>query len=691
MNHHVKVSRHLWAMLAILVAAGALRFWRLDQFPPGLSVDEAYNLLDAQAIVEGARPIFLPDNAGREALYSYWQAALVALLGYGAFPLRVASALIGTLTVAVSAWCLTALPWPRARATALVAAALLAGLFWHTLFSRFGIRAISMPLLAALMFGWLWRGMGSGQVRLYALAGLALGVAVYTGTAARVLPFAPVLSLGYLAWTDRAKARHALVGLALLLGVAGLVVLPLAVYFLQYPARFGSHLSEVAVGPADLLVNVPRVLGMFTLRGDTAWWRNLAGRPVFDPLVGLAGLAGLLVLLADVVRGWRSGGSRRGTAQRAALPNPPAPFPTREGGEARRGGASLLIAPPLLGEGTGEGFGTRALAPVLSLVWLGVMLVPTLAADAAPNFSRAIGILPVVCVLPARALVLGHDWLARRRPAWAKPALVGVLLVSLAWTAWDYFGVFAARPEPYYAYDAEKAAASRALVAAASDGPVYAARGLAEHATVRAVTRGVDVRAYDPTRGLVLADPVTRLFLWAADEPALTAGRAGQTLAALGAQREAVADDRGQPLLVGYRLPTPAPSDARAALGLRPGQVRFGEVIGLSGYRLLTTPPTVVLLWNALAPLERDWTVFVHFDDAQGRTAAYADGDPLGGTYPTRRWHPGERVLEWRTPAALPPGMYRVRVGWYDRVSGERLPLPTSDDAAFDLGEVSVP
>ena len=96
-------------------------------------------------------------------------------------------------------------------------------------------------------------------------------------------------------------------------------------------------------------------------------------------------------------------------------------------------------------------------------------------------------------------------------------------------------------------------------------------------------------------------------------------------------------------------------------------------------------------MWNALAPLERDWTVFVHFDDAQGKTVADADGDPLGGTYPTRRWQPGERILEWRTPKNLPPGVYRVRVGWYDRVSGKRLPLPGVPDAAFDLGEIVVP
>src|SRR3954471_25012422 len=97
--------RWLWAIVGIVLVAAVLRLWRLDQFPPGLSVDEAYNLLDAQNILHGARPLFLPDNAGREALYSYWQALLVALLGPHALALRVASAAIGIATVALTPWC----------------------------------------------------------------------------------------------------------------------------------------------------------------------------------------------------------------------------------------------------------------------------------------------------------------------------------------------------------------------------------------------------------------------------------------------------------------------------------------------------------------------------------------------------------------------------------------------------------
>ncbi len=648
--------RLAWLLAAIVVVAAVLRLAGLSHFPPGLSVDEAYNLIDARRILAGDRPLFLPDNAGREALYSYWQAAVIGLFGATPFALRLASALIGVVTVPVSYWCLRALPWRYARLTALVAAALLAVLFWHVVFSRFGIRAISLPLVTALLFGWLWRGMARDQVSLYALTGVALGVALYTGTAARVLPLAVITMCLWLAWADRPRARLYLRGLALVLAVAALVVVPLAAYFAQHPNQFTTHLGEVAIGPGETLTNLARVLAMFNLQGDIAWWRNLAGRPAFDPLVGVLFLVGVALVVRE---GWRE--RTQATSQ----------------GE-QRSTATLSGS---------------TVAAVFTLTWLGAMLLPTVAADNAPNFSRAIGILPVALVFPARALVLGWAWLRPRRPRLATPLLVGVLLVSLAWTTWDYFAIFASRPETYYAYDADKVAAGRFLRAEAAERAIFAAPLLATHATVRAVTDGVDVRRFDPARGLVLPDGAATYATWA--QPA----RSGDTsppfgLERLAASRETVADDQGRPLLTVYRLGRTEPNDVRAALGLRPGQARFGNRIGLSGVAL--TPgdaahgPRATLMWTALAPLDRNLTVFTHFVDASGRTVAQADGEPLGATYPTSEWRVGDRVIEERGVAPLPPGVYRVRVGWYDRATGERLPLPGSADNTFDAGTVEV-
>ena len=670
-NH--KNRRLWWLLAAIVVVAAILRLAGLSHFPPGLSVDEAFNLIDARRILAGDRPLFLPDNAGREALYSYWQAALVGLLGATPFALRLASALIGIITVPVSYWCLGALPWRHARLTALVAAALLAVLFWHVVFSRFGIRAISLPLVTALLFGCLWRGLARDRIGLYALAGAALGIALYMGTAARVLPLAPIFMVLWLAWADRPRARAYLRGLAVVLGVAALVALPLAVYFAQHPHQFSAHLGEVAIGPGEILANVAHVLGMFNLQGDTAWWRNLAGRPVFDPLVGLLFVAGLAMV------------AREGLS--TTDDRPPT---TGETTDHRRPVAAGSESSPVVGgRWSVVTPGGSTVAAIFTITWLVTMLLPTIAADNAPNFSRAIGILPVALVFPARALALGWAWLQPRRSRLATGLLVGALLVSLAWTTWDYFAIFGARAEPYYAYDADKVAAGRFLRTEAEERIVFAAPDVADHATVRAVTDGVDVRGFDPARGLVLPDGAATYVTWARDAAPTPVG-----LDRLGAQGETIADDLGRPLLKAYRLDRTEPGAVRAALGLRPGQARFGDRIGLSGVGLMPGDaahgPQMTLMWTALAPLDRDLTVFAHFIDANGQTVAQADGEPLGATYRTRQWQVGDRVIETRGVAPLPPGTYRVRVGWYDRATGERLPLPGSADNAFDAGVVEV-
>ncbi|MFN8497467.1 MAG: hypothetical protein U0641_06385 [Anaerolineae bacterium] len=666
-----------WLVGAAVVIGAALRLWGLNHFPPGLSVDEAYNLIDAQRILDGARPLFLPDNAGREALYSYWQAILVAALGPAALALRLASAVLGIATIPLTYWAAKELPWPRARLIAAVAAALLAALFWHVLFSRFGIRAISLPLLEALFLGWLWRGLVRARPLYFALAGAALGLAVYTGTAARLLPIVPLVSLPLFAWLDPDRRPLYLRGLAWTLGVAALVVAPLAVYFYTHPAQFGSHLSEVAVGPADIAANVARVAGMFNLRGDTAWWRNLAGRPAFDPLIGLAFLAGIALLAWRLVPLPPAPSPMQGEGEPEEKPNlaPLARSGRGAGGEGLAAEAESSPPPPLWGRGQG-GEGQVSL---FLLIWLAVMLVPTIAADGAPNFSRAIGILPVATIIPAAALVEGWAWLAERRRVLADVALVAVIAVSFAWTAWDYFGVFATRPEAYYAYDADKADAAAAIVAAR--GTVHVAANLADHATVRALTEGRDVRAYDFSQGFVMSDGPASYVAWAKD--GLPAG-----VTRWGTPRTS-ADAQGAPLVAVTTVETPPdPGQVRAALGMTPGQVRFGDAIGLAGYHV--EPTRLTFMWRALGVLPDDLTLFVHVLGADGQTVAQADGEPLGATYPTSRWRVGERIVESRALPPLPPGQYRVQVGWYNRASGERLPVAGSAENAVDLGTLTV-
>jgi hypothetical protein len=108
---------------------------------------------------------------------------------------------------------------------------------------------------------------------------------------------------------------------------------------------------------------------------------------------------------------------------------------------------------------------------------------------------------------------------------------------------------------------------------------------------------------------------------------------------------------------------------------------RFGGAIDLERVEMPSavqtgTPLSFTLLWQSLAPVTADYTVFVHLLRGDGTLAAAADGPPCSGLYLTSFWSPGERIAdehEWLV--ALPPGEYQVIGGLYRLDTGERLPV----------------
>jgi hypothetical protein len=86
---------------------------------------------------------------------------------------------------------------------------------------------------------------------------------------------------------------------------------------------------------------------------------------------------------------------------------------------------------------------------------------------------------------------------------------------------------------------------------------------------------------------------------------------------------------------------------------------------------------SLTLLWQARARMDRDYTVFVHLVDREGRILAQWDAQPRGGTYPTSLWENGEIVKdehELMLPAHLPAGEYQLTVGMYLLETMQRLP-----------------
>ncbi|MCA9946315.1 MAG: DUF2723 domain-containing protein, partial [Anaerolineales bacterium] len=76
----------------------------------------------------------------------------------------------------------------------------------------------------------------------------------------------------------------------------------------------------------------------------------------------------------------------------------------------------------------------------------------------------------------------------------------------------------------------------------------------------------------------------------------------------------------------------------------------------------------VTLTWQALVPLAEDYTVFVQVLDANDQLVGQIDSWPVQGTFPTSQWTPGEIVEDRhqvQLASEMPPGQYRVQVGFY--------------------------
>jgi len=141
----------------------------------------------------------------------------------------------------------------------------------------------------------------------------------------------------------------------------------------------------------------------------------------------------------------------------------------------------------------------------------------------------------------------------------------------------------------------------------------------------------------------------------------------------------------------------------RSADGIpNPTEINFGgqiELIGYDLYRRSLQPQDslpVTLWWKALAPMDRDYVAFVHL--VQPPDAVWAQLDrmpyakPLNQLTPTSTWQV-EDVIEDTyyvdIPPEMPPGIYDVTIGWYDKDTFERLPV-NFDDADVLIARVRV-
>jgi hypothetical protein len=635
------------AFVAIILFGGAIRIYRLHTAPPGLFFDEAANLFDIADVLNGAHPLYFPANNGREPFFFYWASLFASFLGNTPYSLRLAGAVIGTLTLPATFLCAREIArcWDRDRrfadAVALVSTFVLSITYFHLHYSRFGLRTISLPFFLALAFGLIFRSLRRGSAIGATGAGLFGGLSTYTYIASRLAPIVLVVPLAVAVLTPslrRQISRVVLVGC-----IWALVSVPLAVYYVRHPQSVEGHTDDVSIlNPANnggdlvgaVVHGVVATLGAINVEGSKLWDQNLAGRPIFDPVLSIFFVIGLVAIALAFAPG-RSADSSR-------LP-------------------------------------LRPLAAAFLVAWILDQAAPSMFSVSPPGYVRLTGILPAIAIIAGLGVCTSFRWLRRWKISRSKvlAGLGAALAVSTAWTIRDYFDVWAPSAEAYNWMMAPKADAGSFLKFTSASDRVFLAPLWAQDYTIRFITRGAPIDSFDLGQTLVVPTDRSRDvdYFFPSSDPR----EAAQVAAALPARpsESTIYDPSGRyPLLLRLSLhaadlPVPGPVLAT-----------FADGIGFIGARF--DPPSVApggtveltLQWLSERPASDDYTIFIHVRDSADSTVAQADGRPGGGSFPTSAWRPGDLVLDRHRltlPLSARPGNDRLVVGLYRLADLKRL------------------
>jgi 4-amino-4-deoxy-L-arabinose transferase-like glycosyltransferase len=627
-----------WLIILVLLVAAALRLTGLLEVPPGLQHDEVANWLIDREILAGRHALYFTEAYGHEAGFHYIQSLSVALIGDSALALRLPTAFAGILVVAIGYALVRQLFGPR---VGLIQASLVAVLLWPVFFSRFGIRAMSLPVVTGLAAWFFWRGLDPDDrhrdhLRSFALGGVLAGLSLYTYFASRAVPLIFGLLALYLALAHRPLFRRRWQGLALSLGLMVLVAAPLGIWLLGHPAAETrvAEVSEPLVAlrqgdPRPILDNVLKMAGFFGWQGDPRIRHNLPGRPVLDPVGALLFYGGLLLALSR----WRRP------------------------------------------------------AHAFAVLWLAVSLAPSLVTIDAPSSIRCVNALLVVGVFPGLAVESIHEAL-RHRPARRLGTSLGIGLLVIwlaaltAWTVRDYFGRWAPEPEVAFVWQSALRDAAVALDAEPALESIAVAGWTPD--TMDPPTMALYLRRDD--LALRFFNPTPALVIPAGDDPVLVRPAAlplDPILAGELLRWQRSVEDHGT--FVIHRLRPPLGDD-----WLSSPPVPFDGGPTLLGYRALTEPGRLVVLtiWEAAGPQPEPLRIFLHALDAAGTIAGQHDG--LGTS--ASHWMAGDLILQLH-PIALPPGKYTLELGLYNPETNERLVHPAAGGPTdtLILGPVAVP
>ncbi len=328
------LNKSTLTIVAILLLAFGLRFYNLENNPPGLTPDEAALGYNAYSILKTARDehgSFLPvifESFGdyKPGLYVYLTVPFVFLFGLVEVAVRLPSVLAGTFSVLFLYLLVKKLFTPK---IALVAALLMALNPWSVHFSR-GAWEVNMALTLTMLAVYLFfRGLENAKFMPF--SGATFGLTLWTYQGAKLISMLLLISLLALNYRQIIKIKVGYLFISLIISL--IFVLPIATSFfngqagrlsvfsvfsyprpVEYRDAFLSEANIKASSPTYYLfysesLNFLRgILGRYTNHYSTEFlffkgdWQNPKHSPPYHGLLLYASLATIPIGLFYLLR-----------------------------------------------------------------------------------------------------------------------------------------------------------------------------------------------------------------------------------------------------------------------------------------------------------------------------------------------------------------------------------------------------
>jgi 4-amino-4-deoxy-L-arabinose transferase-like glycosyltransferase len=654
-------------ILLVLITSVALlfRLWQLDILPAGLHYDEAIDLRQGLRILSGDYFLYTIAGWGREALYYYVLAGMLYLIPSNLLALRLTAVLCSVGVILTSYWIARHFANPL---TAWFTAAWLSITYWPLFTSRFGVRHISLPFMLGLTVVAFWRawdiptGYSRRKVKSYLLAGVLLGLTLYTYQPARFIPSLFMTFFIYLFLFHRFLFHCNLRGFIAFGCIALAISLPLIVILVTNPIPEAERAWTIqpltqllARNPTLVWENVIATSKMFTFSGDPLIAYNVPGRPVFVPV-----WTGIFFYAGFALAAWR-------------------------------------WRQPVYG---------------FVLIWLLIMLAPTVLTTSAPNYNRAIAAQTAVMFLAALPLVELIHWIMSRwgQQASLIPFFLGIAsLVFTARATWhDYFVTWPqAKPETWaIQYNIGIHAIANYLKDDNDDRPILInSRNLGDsdpYILYSTLDRhDLTIRWVDTGQAIAMpsGQNEARLFLavdrWvdsdlsdficlSSDSVYSSEQFAIYEIRFSDWEADAAYPIRYLPATTSFSVNTAAEAPAISLPVSFQGKLQLESIHSFPSSILPGDVVTFISTWQIQQDGEPlSLAFFAHLLSSDGQLVAQQDG--LG--YPPHSWDAGDHfvhVHHIQTDPNLPTGQYWLQLGLYERKTGLRWQVVNDDEELGD-------